>query len=247
MKINSLVTRISHNHDLIFRVIDIKDNIALLKGEIFRLAADSPLDDLKEYEVKNKITLSLPSIKKDAKLLHGKILHLDGDEFYLKKAMEAYKAYSLYADGYFIKEKDMPRYIASLLKKHQPDILVITGHDSLIKGENKNDINSYRNSKYFVETINLAREITKSKDDLVIIAGACQSYYEKLIEEGANFASSPNRKNIHLLDPVIVASFVASTSISKEIDFDKILEATYSKQIGGIETKGRARRYYYGG
>ena len=67
MKINSLVTRISHNHDLIFRVIDIKDNIALLKGEIFRLAADSPLDDLKEYEVKNKITLSLPSKKKDAK------------------------------------------------------------------------------------------------------------------------------------------------------------------------------------
>ena len=69
MKINSLVTRISHGHDLIFRVIDIKDNVAILKGEIFRLVADSPVEDLKEYEVKNKIVLSLPSIKKDAKLL----------------------------------------------------------------------------------------------------------------------------------------------------------------------------------
>ena len=247
MKINSLVTRISHGHDLIFRVIDIKDNVAILKGEIFRLVADSPVEDLKEYEVKNKIVLSLPSIKKDAKLLHGKILHLDGDEFYLKKAMEAYKSYSLYAEGYFIKEKDMPKYITTLLKKHQPDILVITGHDSLIKGQNIKDINSYRNSKYFIETINVARDITKSKDDLIIIAGACQSYYEKLIEEGANFASSPSRKNIHLLDPVIVASYIASTPISQEVDYDKIYNAIYSKEIGGVETKGTARKYYYGG
>ncbi len=247
LKINSLVTRISHQHDVIFRVINIIDNKALLQGEIYRLVADAPLNDLKEYENKNKIVLSLPVINFDAKLLRGKILHLDGDEFYLKKAMEAYRHYHIDADGYFIKESDMPKFISQLINKHRPDVLVITGHDSLFKGQNVSDINSYRNSKYFVETIRMARSIINSKDELVIVAGACQSYYEALISEGANFASSPNRKNIHLLDPVIVASSIASATISEEIDFNKVLKSTYSKQIGGIETKGRARKYYNGG
>ena len=247
MKINSLVTRISHGHDLVFRIVDIKENKAILKGEIFRIAADAPLNDLKEYEVKNKITLSLPSIKYDAKLLQGRILHLDGDEFYLKKAMETYKNYSLSAEGYFIKEKDMPKYVESLINKHQPDILVITGHDALIKGTNINDINNYKNSKYFVETLKIARRVVKSKNDLVIIAGACQSYYEALIEEGANFASSPTRSNIHLLDPIIIASFIANYRINEKIDIEYILSNTISKSLGGIESKGKARKVFVGG
>lgn len=247
MKINDYVTRKSHNNDIIFKVIDIKDNVAILKGEIYRLIANAPLDDLIVQENKNKIVLSLPYIEFSAKLLRGKILHLDGDEFYLKKAMEAYKSYSIECDGYYIKEQDMPKYIESLIKKHNPDILVITGHDSLTKGMDKNDINSYSNSKYYLETVRIARQINPSKDDLVIIAGACQSYYELLIKEGANFASSPKRKNIHLLDPIIVASFIASKTIYEEIDFDKVLNSTYSKQIGGIETRGKARKYYLGG
>ena len=247
MKINALVTRTSHKHDVIFRVLSLKDGIAVLKGEIYRLIADAPVDDLKEYEVKNKIVLSLPALKFDAKLLRGKVLHLDGDEFYLKKAMEAYKNYKINADGYYIKESEMPRFIEQLIQKHQPDILVITGHDSLTKGQNIYDLNSYKNSVHFVETIRRARSLYKSKDDLVIVAGACQSFYEALIENGANFASSPHRKNIHLLDPVIIASSVASTTISEDIDFSLVLKATYSKEIGGIETKGRARKYYLGG
>ena len=247
MEIGNLVTRISHNHDLVFQIINIIENKAILKGEIYRLVADSPLEDLTKHEVKNKTILSLPSLNFEAKLLRGKILHLDGDQYYLKKAMEAYSNYSINADGYYIKESDMPLHIEKLLKKHHPDILVITGHDSLFKGQNINDINSYRNSKHFVEAIRKARQMVMSKDELIIIAGACQSYFEALIQEGANFASSPERKNIHLLDPVIVASFIASSSISTDIDYNKLLSSTYSKQIGGVETKGKARKYYLGG
>lgn len=247
MKKNMLVTRISHGHDMIFKVIDIIDNKAILKGEIYRLIADAPIDDLKEYENKNKIILSLPQLNFDAKLLRGRILHLDGDEFYLKKAMEAYKAYHIDAIGYFIKEQDMSHYIGELLIKHQPDVLVITGHDALIKNKDIMDINSYTNSKYFVEAIRQARILVRSKDELIIIAGACQSHYEALIKEGANFASSPKRKNIHLLDPVIIATLLASISISDQIDFNQILNYTYSKQIGGIESKGTARKLYTGG
>ena len=247
MEIGNLVTRISHNHDLVFQIINIIENKAILKGEIYRLVADSPLEDLTKHEVKNKTILSLPSLNIEAKLLRGKILHLDGDQYYLKKAMEAYRSYSINADGYYLKESDMPLYIEKLLYKHHPDILVVTGHDSLSKGQNIKDINSYRNSKYFVEVIKKARQVVMSKDELVIVAGACQSFFEALIDEGANFASSPDRKNIHLLDPVIVASFIASSTISKDIDFNKLLSDTYSKQIGGIETKGKARKYYLGG
>ena len=46
---------------------------------------------------------------------------------------------------------------------------------------------------------------------MVIFAGACQSYYEKLIEAGANFASSPARILIDFLDPLIVAERIATT------------------------------------
>ena len=69
MKINSLVTRISHQNDVLFRVIKIEDGRAILQGEIYRLLADAPISDLKEYENKNKIILSLPQLNFDAKLL----------------------------------------------------------------------------------------------------------------------------------------------------------------------------------
>ena len=247
MKKGTLVTRISHGHDVIFRVVEINKDKAILRGEVLRLVADSPLNDLKEYEVKNKIILSLPSLDSNTKLLKGKILHLDGDRKYMEKSIKYYKQLGLNAIVRNIPESKQPMEIKKLLDKYKPDILVITGHDSYAKDKDKFSLESYRNTKYFVECVKIARSMIMSKDELVIVAGACQSYYEKLIEEGANFASSPKRKNIHLLDPVIVASSIATTTISQDIDFNKILQSTYSKQIGGIETKGKARKYFLGG
>ena len=90
----------------------------------------------------------------------------------LKKAMEAYSNYSINADGYYIKESDMPFHIEKLLKKHHPDILVITGHDAYDGKEIKN-LGSYRTSKYFIDAINIARTYQSNKDGLAIIAGAC--------------------------------------------------------------------------
>ena len=75
-------------------------------------------------------------------------------------------------------------------------------------GTGFNDIYNYRNSKYFINTVNKARQIKLNKD-LVIFAGACQSYYEELIKAGANFASSPAIILIDFLDPLIVAEKVA--------------------------------------
>ena len=52
-------------------------------------------------------------------------------------------------------------------------------------------------------------------DRLVIFAGACQSFYEKILEAGANFASSPGRTLIHAMDPVIISQKVATTPIDQ--------------------------------
>jgi spore coat assembly protein len=173
-------------------------------------------------------------------------LHIDGDEYYLKKAIDTYSKYNINAIGYFIKESEMPYKIEELLKKHHPDIVVITGHDAYYSNRDKFDINSYKNSLYYVESVKKARVFNSNKDDLIIIAGACQSYYEKLIEEGANFASSPTRSNIHLLDPIIIASFISNYRINEKIDIEYILSNTISKSLGGIESKGKARKIFVG-
>lgn len=81
-------------------------------------------------------------------------------------------------------------------------------------GKNYEDINNYRNSRYFAQTVRNIRKNSKNKD-LVIFAGACQSYYEALIAEGANFASSPARILIDFIDPLVVAEKIATTDATK--------------------------------
>ena len=81
-------------------------------------------------------------------------------------------------------------------------------------GRNYEDINNYRNSRYFAQTVRSIRKNSKNKN-LVIFAGACQSYYEALIAEGANFASSPARILIDFIDPLVVAEKIATTDSTK--------------------------------
>lgn len=85
------------------------------------------------------------------------------------------------------------------------------------------DIYNYRNSRHFIATVKEARRYEKNTNsDIVIFAGACQSYFEALIQAGANFASSPARILIDILDPLIVAKNVAITDSEKYIRIDDI-------------------------
>ena len=122
------------------------------------------------------------------------------------------------------------------VKDYNPDIIVITGHDSY----NKKRPNSYQNSPSFIKAVEAVREYEKSQDKLIVIAGACQSNYEELIKAGANFASSPKRINIHALDPAIIASELALADRNKTVDLVSLLEKTKygSDGIGGIITMG---------
>lgn len=131
----------------------------------------------------------------------------------------------------------MPKMITKLLSETNPDILVITGHDAYdAKAGDEKNINNYKNSKHFRDTIMKAREYEKSHEKLVIIAGACQSDYEDLIKSGANFASSPKRVNIHALDPAVIAVNISLTERDEKIDIKELLSKTkYGKNgIGGI-------------
>ena len=124
------------------------------------------------------------------------------------------------------------------LKKYNPDILVITGHDAYYR--KKRSGNNYKNTSNFVLAVKEARKYESSHEKLFIIAGACQSNYEELIKAGANFASSPKRINIHALDPAIIAACLAFSDKNNNIDLIKILAKTKygADGIGGIITKG---------
>src|SRR5699024_3059341 len=84
----------------------------------------------------------------------AQVLHVDGDSMYLKKCIELYQRVGLQVHGVHVPEKDMPFEITGLLEKIQPNIVVITGHDSYSKNKGmKNDLRAYRHSRDFSETV----------------------------------------------------------------------------------------------
>ena len=177
----------------------------------------------------------------------GKILHIDGDKEYLETCLKVYKQLSLDAVGRAISEKDQCTYVVDLVKEIKPDIVVLTGHDSVLKeSDDYLDLNNYRNSKYYIDAVKALRNYNSSYDELVIFAGACQSCYECLLDAGANFASSPNRVLIHCLDPVFVCEKIAYTNIDSVLSITNILENTITgiKGIGGLQTRGKYREGY---
>ena len=110
------------------------------------------------------------------------------------------------------------------------------------KGTKFNDISNYRNSRYFIKSVEEIRS-QFAKKDLVIFAGACQSYYEGIMMAGANFASSPARILIDFMDPLIVAEKIAITSDEKFVTIRDIEQELRDGQrgISGIGGKGKKK------
>lgn len=251
-----------------------KGKIAILKGITKRIEVDSKIEDLELIEAKEvkrsfeeldkKLDKRIEKIKtqhednnyqigiltkdKRAKerIITGKILHLDGDRKYSEKSYRYYKKIGLDAVVKNIPEYKQPKVVYNLLGIYNPDILVITGHDGMLKrGTGYNDIYNYRNSRYFINTVRESRRYDKEyKKDLVIFAGACQSYFEAIISAGANFASSPARILIDFLDPLIVAEKVAFTEKYKYITIDDIARELRDGKNGvsGIGANGKMKK-----
>ncbi|MNB66964.1 Sporulation-specific protease YabG [compost metagenome] len=178
--------------------------------------------------------------------LPGKVLHLDGDPGYLGKSLSMYQQLRIPAEGHHVREPEMASVLYRLLPKVRPNIVVVTGHDGVLKSLTSYDLNSlhsYKNSQNFAAAISVARDYERSYDALTVVAGACQSHFEALIGAGANFASSPARVLIHALDPVYIAAKAALTSIRETVDLNDVLHHTISgsQGVGGVETRGSFR------
>lgn len=253
------------------RIIKTSDRkqIVILKGITVRVEADAPIEDLeviekqeiaknlrtldtrlnekiKIYDLKLKPNFNFLKDTKEERNIEiintGVILHLDGDKKYAEKSAKYYKKLGLKAIIKHIPENKQSQMVTDLLEKYKPDILVITGHDGMIKDKTKyTDIYNYRNSKYFVNTVKEARKWSNNKCDLVIFAGACQSFFEAIMAAGANFASSPGRILIDFLDPLIVAQKVAITESYRYIRIEDIADELRDgmKGVGGIGAKGK--------
>lgn len=274
-----IVGRLSYDCDILFRVIDFKEEhgrkFAVLYGADIRLIADAPMEDLimvsptvrakieKKYSSLEEQSLQL--FRQDVELIKqkteydatdgyskpysyfqmpGRVLHLDGDPAYLEKCLSLYEKIGVPVTGIHCNEKEMYMKIGQLIDYYRPDILVITGHDSYSKAKGKKtDINAYRHSKHFVQTVREARKKVPHLDQLVIFAGACQSHFESIIHAGANFASSPYRVNIHALDPVYIVAKISFTPFMERINVWDVLRNTLTGErgLGGIETRGVLR------
>ena len=248
IKVGSIVSRNKYNNDILFRVNKIQENIVYLDGINERLCADSNLEDLKEETDERKENdeelidnLELDLDRTSYFYIPGKILHIDADKNYLDRCLRFYKRANINAFGIYDKEENIPKNIKKYLEDINPDIVIITGHDAYYKKSGtKENLNQYKNSRYFEQAVRAAREYEKSYEKLKILAGACQSDYEDLIKAGANFASSPKRVNIHALDLSIVAISIALTENTQALDLINILNKTKCKVdgIGGIKTYG---------
>lgn len=86
-KIGDLVSRISYNHDIVFKITRIVDNKVFLKGLDFRLYADANIDDIVSvsnfsHSDEDIIQKNVRDIKIDRSnyfYLPGRVLHIDTD------------------------------------------------------------------------------------------------------------------------------------------------------------------------
>ena len=174
----------------------------------------------------------------------GTVLHLDADKDYCIECKEIYKKMGIKANIFNIDEREQYRQVVILLQRYKPEILVLTGHDAFIRRRNDMyNIDNYKNSRYYIQAVMEARRFEHNLDNLVIFAGACQSYYEAIISAGANFASAPKRVLIDMMDPMIVAQSVAYTPVNEMVSLENIIANTREgiNGIGGLQTRGQYR------
>lgn len=265
VKKGEYVTRKSYGNDIVFavdRIINLKHGnaLAILKGVTFRVEADAPLQDIEKVdesrvinskkEIDKMLIARINNYKKQTRGVNiktGRILHLDGDRRYSEKSARYYKKLGLNAVVKNIPERMQAQVVRGLLERYKPDILIITGHDAMLKkGISYSNIYNYRNSKNFINTVKEARKWARSSSKLVIFAGACQSFFEALIDAGADFASSPGRILIDFVDPLIVAEKIATTDKSKFVsghDISKEIKEG-EKGINGVGAMGKKQAIF---
>lgn len=99
-RIGDLVTRISHKHDVVFKIVGFEGNTVFLKGVNLRLIADCEVEDLVKVDtIDDEDAAIIDANVRDIKIdrsqyfyLPGKILHIDGDIILSNNSLSLYKA-----------------------------------------------------------------------------------------------------------------------------------------------------------
>lgn len=236
---------------VIYKVCAKQGTKVLLRGITYRkeiLVDQSEVENVQEEELKKdynileKYKFIQQYKKRSKKYLLGTVLHIDSDKEYLEKNFNFYKQVGIYCFPLLVQEKDLNSELRKIKIGITPDIIVITGHDLLQSKDNKN-IDNYKNSKFFVDAVKLMR---KRYPNSAIVAGACQSHFDALIANGANFASSPKRINVHIFDPAIIAINISFTPFNEMVDFLKMKKhiENIDAAFGGVETYGKMKKLY---
>ena len=144
IKKGTIVSRKSYENDILFRVEDIINTIqgkyAVLKGISIRIKANAPIEDLDivdkkiakneldklNEKVESKISENRNFLNNYINILCGKILHLDGDRRYADKSARYYRKMGLNAIVKNVPESKQPMVIGNLIRRYNPDIVVIT-------------------------------------------------------------------------------------------------------------------------
>lgn len=263
--IGDIVIRKSYGGDLLFKVVSIKpdcngEDCYVLRGLSSRIEADSNAEDLVKQDARvaysrayNELKMAKITVESTMPVFRnlirsrkkpGKILHIDSAEDFMVQCLDFYRQSGIRCYGKLVSENKQPFLIRQFLITYKPDILVITGHDGLKKGaKNIYLLENYANSAYFIQAVRIARAYQPNPDKLSIFAGACQSYFEAIMDAGANFASSPKRVLINALDPAIVAQKISTTDSSKILSPKSVVSLTItgSSGIGGKETRGQMK------
>lgn len=236
---------------ILYQVRNIEEKTATISGVYHRVIKKVDVNDivvasesdckLLELEEKNRLASYQKLNIRSKKHLCGKVLHIDGDSDYLNRCVELYNNVGVYAYGVLSKEEDISKIIQKHIEALTPDVVVITGHDSY-NGTDIKNLSNYTHTSHFCDAIKMIRKI-KGKNDIIVIAGACQSNFEALIASGANFASSPKRINIHTYDPAILAIKAATTDYKKSISLNNIERMIENglDAFGGVDSFGTMR------
>src|SRR5699024_6845902 len=111
--------------------------------------------------------------------LPARVLHVDGDQTYLKKCIELYNRVGVQVLGVHMDEKDTRCPIVAVIDKLDARNKGITGHDSFAKHSGvRSDLRPYCRGRFFAETFREERLVVPAVDKLITLAGACQSDFE---------------------------------------------------------------------
>lgn len=241
------VIYIKDKKPIIYEITYKQDDYVVITGINYRIqrkVKKNEIEKAKEVDIEVQKTnfAFLNSKLRSKKYVLGTILHIDADKNYLDKCLELYKDMGIHAYSVLTSESDIGEIAQNINLEVEPDVVVITGHD-YYNNEDKKELENYANTMNFIKGM---KEFKKKFPNSVYIVGACQSNFEALIANGANFASSPKRINVHIYDPAIIAIKVSTTAYNKIVNFNSLsnMIENLNDAYGGIETMGKMRILY---